>query len=87
MKKELKLRRCEVLDDIQGGPSESKVRGEWEEVPFKDLKKGQVFRLFDDNEDVPPVEDGTSVYVALSNAAPTEPEGNYVVQSLELAGW
>jgi len=88
MKEELKLRRCEVLYDIQGGSSEFNIRGSWDETPFKNLKKGQIFRLFDDaGGDNPPTEDGRSVCVALSDASPTEPLGNHVVQSLELVGW
>ena len=88
MKKTIKWRRCEVLSNIRWRPSESEVHGEWKEALFQDLKKGQIYRLFDSGTaSDPPIEDGSSVSVALSDASPTEPDGNYKVQSLELVGY
>ena len=91
-KEELKLRKCEVLTNIRSDPTGRDMDAVWEERPFKELKKGEIFRLYDlydGNADstTRAYEDGSSVCVALTDAEPTEPEGNFVVQSLELKGW
>jgi len=90
---ELELRRCEVLSNIRHDQIADKMMGTWKAVHFSDIKKGQIFRLFDAPGGTPLDanlriwENGSSVCVALSDATPTEPEGNSVVESLELAGW
>lgn len=80
----LSLRKCEVLSITQNGADHTMVKGEWEEVPFAKLKKGQIYRLFDSDYKF---ENGTDVCVALTDAAPTEPDGNFFVESISLAGW
>ena len=79
------IRRLEVLDDIQGTLSESKVTAQWEQIPFADLKKGHIYRLFE--PDGEPVDDG-EVCVALGDAqlADGDPK-NFSVQSLALLGF
>jgi hypothetical protein len=80
------LRKVEVLGDVQGTVSESKVRAEWEEIPFVELKKGHIYRMFD--PDGTPVDDG-EVSVATSDAQPTDDgvQENYSVQSIPLLGF
>lgn len=91
MKEELELRRCEVLADVEHSPTGDKVSATWKAKPFSELKKGDVFRLFDApggtdlDANLRIWENGSSVCVAMTDAAPTEPEGNSVVQTVELA--
>lgn len=89
LKTELKLRKCDVLTNIRHDPTGRDVDADWEEREFKDLRKGEIFRLYDlfDGENDRIYENGTSISVALSDAEPAEPEGNSVVQCLELKGW
>jgi hypothetical protein len=88
-KEDLKLRKCDVLTNIRHDPTGRDVDAIWEERLFKDLKKGEIFRLYDlyDGKNDCIYENGTSISVALTDAAPTEPEGNSVVECLELKGW
>jgi len=83
----MELRKCEVLKISQNGVDHSMVKGEWEETPFKDLKKGQIYRLFDTDQIGPAFETGIDVCACLSDAAPAEPDGNHFVESISLAGW
>lgn len=87
---ELKLRRCEVLTDIEHSPTDDKVSATWKDIPFSELKKGDIFRLFDApggaalDVNLRIWENGSSVCVALGDATPIEPKGNFVVQTIEL---
>lgn len=64
------------------------VVGSWRAASFRDLKKGDVFRLFESSgEPDISVEGGPQVCVALSDAAAVDggdEEKNYAVQSLPL---
>lgn len=65
--------------------------GVFNEVKFSDLKKGDHFTLEDDGDIEPKYEDGTNVYVALSDASPEPNEdgefvGNYGIRADEVAG-
>lgn len=53
--------------------------GAFAEIAFKDLKKGDVFRLFD-SLDGPVHEDGSQTYVASGDPFPVPPEGNYGIE-------
>jgi hypothetical protein len=64
----LQLRRVERLEN-----------GEFKQIQFSELKTGDHYKLYDDGEN--PFEDGSQVYVALSDAEPCEPKGNYMVRS------
>lgn len=87
--KDLEMRKCEVCE-FRGSPSSSLVKGVWIEKPFSELKEGQVYRLFDLEEDLdgsPQDEKGASIHLALTDAKPTKPDGNWVVESIELVNW
>jgi hypothetical protein len=91
-KEGLTLRKCEVLSKIRSEAGDKDMDAVWIQTPFSELKKGNIFRLFDDNlgqgeEKKSWYEDGSNVCVSLSDAAPTEPKGNFVVECLELVGW
>lgn len=51
----------------------------WAEIPFENLRTGDTFRLFDITSD--PIENGTTNYIATSDAFPCEPDGNWGVES------
>jgi hypothetical protein len=55
---------------------ERKVGDGWEEVKFHELKKGDHFKLYDDDTG-PVYEDGSKVYIATSDTYPGSPEGDY----------
>jgi hypothetical protein len=96
------LRRVEILDRIKPGPEEQTIIATWVPIPFEELKKGHIFRMFE-SETGTPVDAG-EVCVALCNAGPItkapssiktpdgEPinqgsEGNFFVQSEVLLGF
>lgn len=53
------------------------------EIAFGQLMTGDQFRLYDQPGGTV-YEDGSKTYRALSDAAPTEPEGNFMVHSEEV---
>jgi hypothetical protein len=87
------LRRTQVLRSAGNLPHETEIYG-WEEIQFKDLKKGDVFRLYDmtkEGKEKPDIvnEDGNhQVCVSLSDAKSLDgEEENYSVESLALRGF
>lgn len=59
--------------------------GAWIVIPFENLKSGDTFRLFDETNgasgETKPIEDGTVIYVATSDAYPCQPEGNFSIEA------
>ncbi len=51
------------------------------EIEFKDIKAGDKFTLSDIPSDLPLIEDGTKVYIAIEDSVPCEPEGNYSIRA------
>lgn len=49
----------------------------WVAVPFEELKKGDVFCYYE--KEVPEKVNVSQKYVAVSDAYPTEPEGNWAI--------
>jgi len=79
------IRRLEVLDGIQSKTDEYEVTAHWSQIPFADLKKGQIYRMFEPGGE--PVDDG-EVCVALGDAQLEDgEEENFSVQSLALPGF
>jgi hypothetical protein len=94
------IRRVEILEEIREDPETFKVSAHWSQIPFVDLKKGHIFRMFEPEGDS--VDEG-EVCVALTDAGPEKeaPENvktldgqpirdgvnNYFVQSLALLGF
>jgi hypothetical protein len=53
----------------------------WETIQFKDLNKGDRFKLYDDPDAENSFEDGSKVYIASSDVYPCPPpEGNYGIE-------
>jgi hypothetical protein len=59
--------------------------GVWEEIGFDELKKGDLFKLYDDptiEPGKPVYEDGKTVYVANGDPYPAgPPDGNYGIEA------
>lgn len=84
MAEELVLRKCEVLSNIQAPASGGEVTGTWKDTALIDVKKGQIFRLFE--PDGEPTANG-EISFAVGDAYEVEPPGNAGIQSEPLAGW
>lgn len=52
----------------------------WDVITFDQLRKGDLFKLYDPVDDMQ-WENGKQVYIANSDATPCEPNGNYVVEA------
>ena len=85
-----------VVDGESSDPPKGPIRvtGYWKEITFSELKRGDVFRLWDTDKDTGTLkpdhlnEDGHhDVCVATSDAKKCEPDGNYVVESFHLNGF
>lgn len=56
--------------------------GGWEHIGFDELRKGDLFKLYDEEGQEPKYEDGTTVYVANSDPYPAgPPDGNYGIEA------
>ena len=56
--------------------------GGWEEIGFDELKKGDLFKLYDGEGADPTYEDGSVVYVANGDPYPAgPPDGNYGIEA------
>ena len=57
------------------------ANGGWEAIRFAELKKGDLFTLYDSDSDGR-VEDGNTVYIAKSDAEVChDSEGNFVIEA------
>lgn len=59
--------------------------GSWIVIPFENLKSGDTFRLFDETNgasgETDTIEDGTTDYIATSDAFSCEPQGNFGIEA------
>lgn len=56
--------------------------GTWEEIGFDELKKGDLFKLYDEPKTGHVYEDGNTIYVANSDPFPAgSPDGNYGIEA------
>jgi len=69
MEKQLELRKCFVLEEV--------------EIDFKDLKKGDLFRQGKTKEDTG--HDDDSYWVSCNDAFPEKPEGNSGVRAHKIS--
>ena len=57
---------------------ERKTVDGWEDIPFSHLKKGDLFKLYDADCEEGKIEDGSTVYIANSDAEVCpDSDGNY----------
>jgi hypothetical protein len=87
-----KLRKVErFYVDGEGkrpGMSHSRVTGYWDEVKFTDLRKGDIFRLWDPDGKPDHMVDGYhDVCVALADPLPQDDESKFSVESLHVNGF
>ena len=61
-------RKVEILNDSN----------EWEDIPFKDLKKGDVFRIYDADGNMFGDKDGRAIFIAQVDAF--EHDGKNVIK-------
>jgi hypothetical protein len=90
------LRRVEILaiDEIlYGGGKTVEVLGKWKPIKFRQLRKGDIYRLWDTNDagvEVPDeLEKGQhAINVALTNATPAPPTSyNHKVSTILIRGY